>query len=731
MADIYQLSNEEIRFQLQRFGYHVGPVTSSSRNVYIRRLQHLLSEKENKYTKSDASTRLSTLSSEEDTDEAATTSSNNRSGRKKRSIPHYASRNVSYRNTREAQSIKDPCIVNAFRVPVIRSARKSILDRGSGEVRERTQFRSRYADYPSGLESSESDEPDSRSGVQARKKLVLSDGRSIYHSRTADNRRKLLPSGSTSSRFLSSIRSVISSFGSLLTAFARRSRVSDSCIENNGYIPQPRIGNFERQGNRTLENFLTTEERNWFSRNCQVVPKTLVLIVMLFFLGLAVSYAALGRVKSFRSQTGNNYPVCGNTAANSSRCVQRAKLQAATNLVKIVTPLIEQKSEEYACKSLYGRVIPNETLLTDSTLLTYLKEKKHPYNQDDIKNMEVLISFNPHWGYTLNKTSEGEVLYLSTTRARITCYITYHISWFVNRMIEAAFCVMLIYVIFKLLSAYKAHAETHKRNVRAMVSRITKFIRTEFDNNTEEPVFVVVDYVRDQLIPTQDNKRLAMIWTSAVNFIRNHDPRIKEEQCVVNGELKTVWRWMPESGNASTEQSHEFSNSSQGCRSILSDETFSGGESISDEKLSRSNNNRSSKIWQGQAFETMAGSPNSVPCSPTPCLKIRHMFDPDAEHGEDWPTFIRDAILEKCEGVAILHLFVDKTSREGCVYVKCQTPEDAGRAYCALHGWWFGNSHLVTVKYLRIERYHERFPGAINAKTVLKPSNSQRLPLRD
>jgi hypothetical protein len=25
----------------------------------------------------------------------------------------------------------------------------------------------------------------------------------------------------------------------------------------------------------------------------------------------------------------------------------------------------------------------------------------------------------------------------------------------------------------------------------------------------------------------------------------------------------------------------------------------------------------------------MTGSPNSPPCSPTPCLKIRHMFDPD------------------------------------------------------------------------------------------------------
>ena len=26
---------------------------------------------------------------------------------------------------------------------------------------------------------------------------------------------------------------------------------------------------------------------------------------------------------------------------------------------------------------------------------------------------------------------------------------------------------------------------------------------------------------------------------------------------------------------------------------------------------------------------------------------------------------------------------------QGCVYVKCGSPDGAGRAYKALHGWWF------------------------------------------
>lgn len=60
------------------------------------------------------------------------------------------------------------------------------------------------------------------------------------------------------------------------------------------------------------------------------------------------------------------------------------------------------------------------------------------------------------------------------------------------------------------------------------------------------------------------------------------------------------------------------------------------------------------------------------------------------EFEEDWEIKVQDAILEKCgEGVKILHIRVDRGSREGCVYMKCFSQEDAGKAYRALHGCWF------------------------------------------
>lgn len=61
----------------------------------------------------------------------------------------------------------------------------------------------------------------------------------------------------------------------------------------------------------------------------------------------------------------------------------------------------------------------------------------------------------------------------------------------------------------------------------------------------------------------------------------------------------------------------------------------------------------------------------------------------DREFGDSWPTRIQDSLLEKCEGVSVVHVAVDRSSQEGCVYIKCSSLQDAGRAFRALHGWWY------------------------------------------
>lgn len=55
----------------------------------------------------------------------------------------------------------------------------------------------------------------------------------------------------------------------------------------------------------------------------------------------------------------------------------------------------------------------------------------------------------------------------------------------------------------------------------------------------------------------------------------------------------------------------------------------------------------------------------------------------------DCETHVKNAILKKCkDDVKVLHMFVDCSSQEGCVYVKFASPSEAEKAYKRLHGFW-------------------------------------------
>ena len=136
-------------------------------------------------------------------------------------------------------------------------------------------------------------------------------------------------------------------------------------------------------------------------------------------------------------------------------------------------------------------------------------------------------------------------------------------------------------------------------------------------------------------------------------------------------------------------------------------------------------NTQSVNGWQGDAFNKSEKLMNS----PTPCLKIRNMFDTFLMNSDSQMAIkIHNDILEKCSisnskfgnNFSILHISCDKKSKEGCVYVKCASNEAAGHVYQNLNGTWY-NGKLLNVKFLRNDRYLERFPESAHFTTPLQP----------
>ena len=61
-----------------------------------------------------------------------------------------------------------------------------------------------------------------------------------------------------------------------------------------------------------------------------------------------------------------------------------------------------------------------------------------------------------------------------------------------------------------------------------------------------------------------------------------------------------------------------------------------------------------------------------------------------------WDTEIRDDVIEECnKHGGVLHIYVDKASPQGNVYVKCPSISAAVASVSALHGRFFAGQYFI------------------------------------
>lgn len=438
----------------------------------------------------------------------------------------------------------------------------------------------------------------------------------------------------------------------------------------------------------------------------QWVSFVLVLAAGLFFAFLGAAYMGVrypsqsGQLPSDAKAPGRpradapfNVTLCENS--REKPCIYENDVPAALELAGRMQKLLGQTAGNYECGQTPYRS------LTAASCLEFLRANSIEPITDTAFGSSLLLLFeNPAWGIKL-LDSDGQLLSTYTPITAVSaleanravksfwCCLRLAMHSFLNQIIMVVFVIVTFAALYMCAVWYKARRDRWQQQVYNLAEKITAIVKeyAEQPNCSREP-FLAQVHVRDMLISPSQRKQLSSLWQSAVAFLERNESRLRTERQHIEGESYLVWRWL---GTASPPRS---------------------------------------KVWQGKAFESQSGAtgaPPGPPCVPATCLKIRHMFDPEVEYEDDWPKQIENAILEKCEGnTGIVHIHVDTSSREGCVYMKCSSLESAGQAYRSLHGSWF-DGNLITVKYLRLERYHDRFPEARYCHSSLRPSNSLRL----
>ncbi|XP_078724870.1 RNA-binding protein 39-like isoform X5 [Lampetra fluviatilis] len=118
---------------------------------------------------------------------------------------------------------------------------------------------------------------------------------------------------------------------------------------------------------------------------------------------------------------------------------------------------------------------------------------------------------------------------------------------------------------------------------------------------------------------------------------------------------------------------------------------------------------------------------NAAPPSiATQCIQLSNMFSPESEQSHTWDQDIRDDVITECmKHGGLVHIFVDKNSPQGNVYVKCSSVASAIATVNALHGRWFAGK-MITAAFVPVPTYHNLFPDSTMATQLLFPVRSSQ-----
>uniref|UniRef100_A0A8C5TTM4 LEM domain containing 3 n=1 Tax=Malurus cyaneus samueli TaxID=2593467 RepID=A0A8C5TTM4_9PASS len=473
------------------------------------------------------------------------------------------------------------------------------------------------------------------------------------------------------------VESRISSSNSLPpggTTSSLRLNHSNHTGSNHTYLKNTYKKNLSEPEEELLQQFKREEVSTTGGFSAHYLSMFLLTAACLFFLILGFTYLRM-RGSGVAEEVGSNN-----------------KISLMMNSLYALHDKLAQVAGEHECGSSVQRN------LTVQEAAAYLKNLDPEYESVLNTSLQWILNSGEDVGIKclssdpneMDVTKVADVRYLESTSPKMSFRCRFRRA-FVNvthRLSILLWGIAMVWGVLHYMKYRWAKEEEETKQMYDMVVKIIDVLRSHSEacsENKELQPYMPILHVRDSLIPPQDRRKMNKVWNRAVDFLAANESRVRTETRRVGGAEFMVWKWMQPSA---------------ACDKILV---------------------IPSKVWQGQAFHL--DRRNSPPNSLTPCLKIRNMFDPVMEIGDHWHLAIQEAILEKCsDNDGIVHIAVDKNSREGCVYVKCLSPEYAGKAFKALHGSWF-DGKLVTVKYLRLDRYHHRFPQALTCNTPLKPSN--------
>uniref|UniRef100_A0A182JY17 LEM domain-containing protein 2 n=1 Tax=Anopheles christyi TaxID=43041 RepID=A0A182JY17_9DIPT len=481
-----------------------------------------------------------------------------------------------------------------------------------------------------------------------------------------------------------------------------------------------------------IGNFITRLDEHYGFKQT-FIPCALLCLLVVFLCSVAFMYMTISTdLASTLNSINTRYEVCdgGVHGLAATECVHAADVEPALELLKLIGTELKARVEHHHCRR--DGDVPVSGLMSAGEVLKYAKEHSPsvliPQLTRYLHAMEYLIDRNPQWRIN-HCDSNGEpitydgVLERRATRSNhftilkpklpFTCmmYNKFQKFFVIVGGLALATIVVLVgnYFLKFVLYVKQKRRDQVNRLISEIIHAVSQAAANASDaaskdgsNGSQQQAGVVINHLRDRLLGMTNRRKLAWAWNEALAFLEQHESRIVFEVTTIGGEDFRVLRWIDSAP-------------------LASGGGGAGGGGSSSPGVSRlgggSSGSSTAKKWQSPAFDNS----NKIHDPPTPCLKIRQMFDKYEVNDPNLKTIVQDAILEKVGGrCKIYDIQLDRSSC--CVYVRCASAKDAGIVHDEINGWWFDN-RLVSIKFLRLERYLQRFPRSLAGPACLKPSN--------
>jgi len=457
-----------------------------------------------------------------------------------------------------------------------------------------------------------------------------------------------------------------------------------------------------------------------------IVSSLIIALAACFFLFLIVQYLSLVPPDA---HSGARIPVCAGIRGEQPHtdCVPSSELNQTVELYKVLVKVLPSNKECIEEQNMMTQSQALEKLSVPSALEVW---KLRNY----MDNLLLLLKQNPTWGISLEERGEEISLGLALSSS-LSCSLYKLCVRLVATMWSAAWIIigvlvvlMVLLVFVKLVKWRQAMIKERKEEVFTLVRQATNFLYQQHQVIAREgkggPSYIAINHIRDQLISPQDRVAKAGVWADVEEYIQMHESRVRQDVQKIYGEDFRVWQWLSEtswSPGTSPNQgpSSPGTSPNQGQSPTQPSSHSTPIPNTSTNPWPHVPTTHGVVGWQGGAFPL--GKHVATPLAPpTSCLKVRHMFD-ESQKERGWVTGVKQEILRRCAETVILHIAVDTVSEEGTVYIKTAAMEEAGKVFRCLHGQWY-RGQLVTAKYLRLERYHDRFPDAKSSCTPMRSS---------